>query len=219
MIWSNKCLLPAIVVVGLLAGCASAPTPLRELVSTGNPNASRISITSINEANIFDRNSVLPGKIYIDSIFYGEFSKNQREFAAEVLPGTRVVVVCPENDNKCINMQINVVPNKNYRYKYTLSSDYMVVMARLTWKLIPLGVEDYRPLGSNSIPVPIQNRLIPADTKAGGQDDLKNLQAKPNHQIDTGAEVKMEAASTRCSALGFQSGTQSFGECVLRLSK
>lgn len=102
----------------LLIGCASV-TPIREKQSLGNPEASLISITSSYEASLWNKNAVLPGKIYIDSVYYGDFSSSQRNFVAEVLPGTRLIVICPAHEYKCINAQVNVLPNKNYKYHYT----------------------------------------------------------------------------------------------------
>lgn len=212
MRYINNWLTLLIAVSFMLSGCAATPTPIREMISTGSPDASRISITSINEANIFDRNSVLPGKIYINGAFYGEFSKNQRDFAVEVLPGTHLIVVCPESDNKCINVQLNVLPNKDYKYKYTLTNDYMVIAARFTWKLVPLGVEDYRP-------VTIKSRQPAVDASPQSRDISKYSQPNIGNSNVSEEEKKMEEGKTRCSALGFQIGTQSFGECILRLSK
>ena len=197
-----------------LSGCAT-PVPIRELTSTGNPNASKISITSINEGNWLDKTSGLPGKIFIDGVAYGEFSRNQKEFSAEVLPGTRLIVVCPENDAKCINAQLNVLPNKSYRYKYTLA----VVPLQYIWKLIPLGVEDYKPLIKNTTTsAPSTDSKLKSENK---QND-ERLNAKDtnlNSTADTDVELKMKDAKDRCIALGFQAGTQSFGECILKISK
>lgn len=116
MNFPNKCRLIVIIAAIFLGGCASV-TPIREFTSLGNPKASKISITSINNNNIFDKNAVLPGKIYVNSVFYGEFSKTQKEFTAEILPGTNLIVICPVHQQQCINAQINVLPNKNYKYE------------------------------------------------------------------------------------------------------
>ena len=215
----NLKILITFIPVLFLSGC-STPVPIRELTSTGNPNASKISITSINESNWFDNTSVLPGKIYIDGVSYGEFSKNQKEFSAEVLPGTRLIVVCPENDAKCINSQLNVLPNKNYRYKYTFEQTYLVVTLKYTWKLIPLGVEDYKPLAKDTAtPAPSTNSKLKSENNAQKDERLNAKDTNLNSTVDTDIELKMKDGKERCIALGFQVGTQSFGECILKISK
>jgi uncharacterized protein YceK len=196
--------------VVLLSGCATV-TPIREKQSLGNPQASLISITSSYEASLWNKNAVLPGKIYIDSVFYGEFSSSQREFSAEVLPGTRLIVVCPYSEIRCINAQVNVQPNKNYRYHYTQIKEYRVVMLNYVWKLIPLDVQDYFPISqtnnrSTSISNPPANNVTPA-AASNNSNPSKNI------------EDQMNSAKIRCESLGFKAGTQSFGECILRLTQ
>jgi hypothetical protein len=197
----------------LVAGCA-APTPFRELVSTGNPNASRISINS-TRSTIYHSETFLPGKVYIDGVFYGEFSSSQKEFTAELLPGPKLIVVCPESDRKCVNLQLNVQPNKHYRYRYTVETQYLVIAANLIWRLIPLSVENYQPaIASGGARVEaIGNQVLLPQTSQGSTPPTVNGSA------DAEMEKKMMVGRERCVALGFQSGTQSFGECILRLTK
>ena len=215
----NSKILFTFIPVLFLSGCAT-PVPIRELTSTGNPNASKISITSINEANWLDKTSVLPGKIYIDGVSYGEFSRNQKEFSAEVLPGIRLIVVCPENDAKCINAQLNVLPNKNYRYKYTMEQIYLVVALQYVWKLIPLGVEDYKPLAKNTATsAPSTNSKLESENNSQIDERLNAKDTVLNSTANTEIELKMKDGKERCIALGFQVGTQSFGECILKISK
>jgi len=195
--------------VVLLTGCATV-TPIRERQSLGNPEASLISITSSYEASLWNKNAVLPGKIFIDSVFYGEFSSNQREFSAEVLPGTRLIVVCPYSEIRCINAQVNVLPNKNYRYHYTQIKEYRVVMLNYVWKLIPLDVQDYFPISHNNN----QSTLI-----NNQQNIVKPAAASNNSNPSKNIEDQMNSAKIRCESLGFKAGTQSFGECILRLTQ
>jgi hypothetical protein len=218
MKYLNKCKFFTIVVTVFLVGCATV-TPIRDFASTGNPSASKISISSINDTNMFNRNAVLPGKIYINSVFYGEFSDNQREFSAEVLAGTNLVVICPQHQQQCINAQINVLPNKNYKYRYTLVQEYRVLWLNYIWKLIPIGVEDYFPNANINSPAGLSNKALPVDSNTQTRNISNSPQIQPVDKTVTDVELKMEAGKARCSALGFQVGTQSFGECILRLSK
>ena len=196
--------------VVLLTGCATV-TPIRESQSLGNPEASLISITSSYEASLWNKNAVLPGKIYIDSVFYGGFSANQRDFSAEVLPGTRLIVICPAHEYKCINAQVNVLPNKNYRYRYTQIKEYRVIWLNYVWQLIPLDVQDYFPVSqtnnsSTLSTTPQLNNVTPA-ASSNNSNPSKNI------------EDQMNSAKIRCESLGFKAGTQSFGECILRLTQ
>jgi hypothetical protein len=154
---------------------------------------------------------VLPGKIYIDSVFYGGFSANQRDFSAEVLPGTRLIVICPAHEYKCINAQVNVLPNKNYRYRYTQIKEYRVIWLNYVWQLIPLDVQDYFPVSqtnnsSTLSTTPQLNNVTPA-ASSNNSNPSKNI------------EDQMNSAKIRCESLGFKAGTQSFGECILRLTQ
>jgi hypothetical protein len=214
----NKPLLLILMAVSFLTGCA-AVSPIQELVSTGNPIASKISITSIHEANIFNKNAVLPGKIYVNSKFYGEFSDSQRDFAVEVLPGTQLVVICPVHQAQCINAQVNVLPNKHYKFKYTQEKQYLVIMLNYIWKLIPMGVEDYFPVTNATTRTGVDIRQLPANSNIRNQGESIPPQIKPVGTVGGEDEKKMEIGKVRCTELGFQLGTQSFGECVLRLSK
>lgn len=218
MKYLNKYRFFSVLVTLFLFGCATV-TPIRDFVSTGNPSASKISISSINATSIFNRNAVLPGKIYINSIFYGEFSDNQREFSAEVLAGTNLVVICPQHQQQCINAQINVLPNKHYKYRYTLAQEYRVLWLNYIWKLIPIGVEDYFPNSNITTPTRVNNKALPVDSNTQIRNLSNSPQIQPVDKTATDVESKMEAGKARCSALGFQVGTQSFGECILRLSQ
>lgn len=217
MNFSRRFSILVIVAASFLGGCAST-TPMREFMHLGTSNASKISITSEYEANILNKNAVLPGKIYVNSVYYGDFSKNQRDFSLEVLPGTYLVVICPGTP-KCINAQINILPNKNYKFKYTQEKQYRVIMLNYVWKLIPTGVEDYFPNKNIATPSGVNNKTLPADSKPQSNNILTNPQVKPIGKTMTDVDSKMEVSKTRCLALGFKVGTQSFGECILRLSK
>jgi hypothetical protein len=214
----KKSFLLILTTVILLTGCATV-TPIPELVSIGNPSASKISITSIHETNIFNKNAVLPGKIYVNSKFYGEFSESQRNFSVEVLPGTQLVVICPVNQAQCINAQVNVLPNKNYKFKYTLETQYLVIMSNYIWKLIPTGVEDYFPVANATTRTGMDNKPTSINSNIKTQSDSMSPQAKPVGNVSSDDEKKMEISRVRCTELGFQVATQSFGECILRLSK
>lgn len=209
----------ALILLFGITGC-STPVPFREVADTGNPSASRITINSINEANLFDKTSVLPGKVYINGVFYGEFSNSQRNFSIETLQGAKLIVVCPEADNKCINMQVDILPNKHYKYKYTLAMGYYVVMANYRWSLVPVSVDDYYPANSpTSLVRPMISIPSPALAPTLDSGPKKNSEAQQVRQNDSDTEKKLEVAKGKCLTLGFQLNTQSFGECVMKLAK
>lgn len=87
------------------------------------------------------------------------------------------------------------------------------------WKLIPTGVEDYFPNTNNSVPTGVSNKTQSLDPNPQSNNISTNPQSKPIGKTMTDVDSKMEAGKTRCSALGFQVRTQSFGECILRLSQ
>ena len=187
----------------LLVGCAT-DNPFTPPQIIGGPNASRISITSINEANYFDRTSVLPGKVYLNGVYQGDFTKSSRTFTAELQEGSNLIVVCPERDTKCINVQLKVEPRKHYKYKYVNEVDYKVVWANFIWRLVPLEVTDYEPASATTSRSQVRD-TAPSSGKA-------STKTSPN------ALNEMEAARIKCLELGFKVDTESFGACILKIS-
>ena len=179
-------------------GCAT-PVPFREQSTLNDPNVSRLTITSINESNPFDRTSVLPGKVYVNGVYQGNFSSEQRTFTMEFIPSSQLVVVCTLDDLYCAKLQLSLQPNKHFKYKYFVESKFLGIAVNNIWKLDLLSTEDYK---------------IKVNAPSTNNSTGTSVPPKAESEIRT----SMENAKRKCSELGFKLNTQSFGECVLKLS-
>lgn len=181
----------------LMAGCAHTEhiPPLTQSKSakelSQDPNVSKITIFAMNKSSMRKMLGLdfAPGAISINGESLGGFSKNEQTFSHELSPGENTISV------GILNLKLKTEPNTHYFYSYEFGVTHWGVASTNDYSLKFLEKKPYREV-----------------TKS--QNEKKVLEKTQSNKIDQFAEAKKT-----CAELGFKPGTESFGNCVLKVGK
>ena len=182
----------------ILSGCSSLQ-PMKQSIKSqqiaNNSDTSKITISAINESGMRKTlgNDFAIGSIRINGELLGDFSKSEQVFTQFLSPGQNLIeVLLPGalHKSQIASVSFNVEPNTHYYFEYYFDANLLGVMKN-SLKLIKK--ETFRTSSTQSIQE--NNKVI--DTKSNKIDNSKKI----------------------CLDLGFKSGTEGFGKCVLQLSK
>lgn len=189
----------------ILSGCA---TPFKKPTSSINVNpatASKVTVLSVSNSSL--RRSIgkdfSESKVSINGEFIGDFSQSEKFFSYEVNPGPLSMDFCLEGYiPRCLSHKIQVDPNKHYFFEYELVGTYLVIGAGANRQIRLKQVAAYG------------NPQTPINPAVSQQPQQPIQKQTPPNQGATG----LESAKKKCIDLGFKIGTESFGQCILRLS-
>jgi hypothetical protein len=204
----------SLVLISLSLALAGCSTPFKQTSSSARINqstASRVTVQSVSTSS-FKKilgNDYSPAEVSINGELMGEFSRNETSFSYEVNPGSIRMDFCLSGYMPpCLVYNANIEPNKHYYFEYELEGRYMVIASGIQRKVRLAKVIPY---GNPLIQSPAQ---IPPQTPVD-----KNSQVKPPSQNSGSSnQAGLEAAKKKCIDLGFKVGTESFGNCVLKVA-
>lgn len=198
--------------VFILVGCANNQ-PFKQSANAQaiarHPSVSKITITGVNNNEMRKKmgNDFAVGSLKLNNEFLGNFTRESQVFSHEITPGNNKIEVYMDGmmGNPSV---INLVaePNTHYFYRYDWDTTFLGFGVTYSLKLTPVATQPYK----NSQPLEVldnKNSNIPQKSKQAQQE---------NNSSDV---VKLESAKKRCIELGFKQGTESFGNCVLRIAK
>jgi hypothetical protein len=180
-----------------LYGCAATPFK-KSIRQVSQDSASKITITSENKEWLSRlMNITVQGKVNLNGEYLGDFSSNEPVFSQEVNPGVNVIEIC---HGKCVKISPDIQPNSHYFYGYIYESRGTAVV----WTLRELKKEPYPSKSSSGTPVELQS-------------SNEQQKAKPAAR-QVGKSMGLDEAKKKCIELGFKVGTESFGNCVLKVA-
>jgi hypothetical protein len=190
--------------IAILSGCS---TPFKGATSTNiNPStASRVTVQSTTTSSLKKSigNDYSMASVSINGEFVGEFSRSEKSFSYEMNPGPISMDFCLDGYTpRCLNYRVTVEPNKHYFLEYSFDSQF-----------IGVGSSIQRKVNVNKI-VPYGN----VQTQIAVEKNPQLLQSNQKSAIPNQVGVGLETAKKKCIELGFKSGTESFGQCILKLS-
>lgn len=189
----------------ILSGCS---TPFKKTTASSNVNpvtASRVTVQSISNSSMgkLIGNDYSPAAVSINGEFIGEFSRNETSFSYEVNPGPLSMDFCLEGFMpRCLVHKVTIDPNKHYFYEYDLKGTYVVIGSGINRQVKLTKVAAYG------------NPQPPINSAVSQQPQQPIQKLPPSNQGAAG----LESARKKCIDLGFKIGTDSFGQCILRLS-
>lgn len=197
--------LPSVLIISILSlflfGCSSTQFK-NSNKSVSTPDASRITVISINTdgiRNLFGARPP-PGNIWLDGQFMGDFTSEASTFSEEVTPGSHTLEICQKDvfggkRRDCMGGKVTIAPNAHQYYQFTYNG--------YSFNFSSTRIERYQ--GQNSqTSNPSAPNAISSST--------------PTSTPSKGAPTAMDAAKKKCIELGFKVGTESFGNCVLKVA-
>jgi hypothetical protein len=162
-------------------------------------DSARVTIMSSLSSVISSRDWA-DGNVYINGIYQGSFGEHGKTFTRELNPGNYLVEVCQYllfkgdgSKSNCVSSNINAEKNQHYQFKFNLSGG----LGGGLWRLSAPTVANY----------------------PNKKEELKPSMPQAKSSNPAIQNVEMEDAKKKCINLGFKIGTESFGNCILRLSK
>ena len=183
-----------------LTGCIS-PTPFNQGTSVANnPDNSRLTINSVSVPNLGNmfKGGPAPGSVYIDGVYKGDFSSQQPVFSEELAPGGHTLEICQptiyNKKDRCGIVKFNISPQTHIFYEYFYNG--------YSYNLYSTKQERYG-ASTQSVPPP------------------PSLNAPQNSKSDLNQKglSSLEDARKKCIELGLKPGTESFGNCVMKIAK
>jgi len=202
----------SLVLISLSLALAGCSTPFKQTSSSARINqstASRVTVQSTTTSSLKKAvgNDYSPAEVSINGELMGEFSRSETSFTYEVNPGAIRMDFCLSGFMPpCLVYNVNIEPNKHYFLEYSFDSQFLVLGSSIQRKINVIKIVPY---GNAPIQAPPQT---PVD---------KNSQVKPpspNSGNSNQAGAGLEAAKKKCIDLGFKVGTESFGNCVLKVA-
>ena len=187
--WSIKAFLLTAI---FLVGCSS--TQFRNQGSgINNPSASRISVIPINTSRVANAFGIStpPGNIWIDGQYAGDITKEMPNFSEEMMPGQHLLEVC----------QGDPIFGKRQQclsLKINLAANTHIYY-------------EYEFTGSSYKLTTTKTERYPNSQTPNSSSPVFNSSVKGN-------QTGLEMAKKKCIELGFKVGTESFGNCVLKVA-
>jgi hypothetical protein len=197
-----------VVVVAICITIMGCSTPFKKPTSSINVNpatASKVTVQSVSNSSL--RRSIgkdfSESKVSINGEFIGDFSQSEKSFSYEVNPGPLSMDFCLEGYiPRCLSHKIQVDPNNHYFFEYELVGTYLVIGSGANRQIRLKQVAAYG------------NPQTPINPAVSQQPQQPIQKPTPVNQGATG----LESAKKKCIDLGFKLGTESFGNCVLKVA-
>jgi hypothetical protein len=207
---SIKNIFIAILVSMVVVGCASNQ-PFKQSVNTptisNHPGVSRLTITAVNNVSMRKTfgNDFAIGTLKLNDELMGNFNREHQVFSHEIMPGRNVIEITIDGMiGAPLKVALDAEPNKHYFYRYDLNMNYVVIGYGFNLKLTPIEVRPYK----NSQVPEINIKSEPITPKISDQ----------NQNRDSNIN-SLENAKKKCIELGLKPGTESFGNCVMKIAK
>lgn len=195
----------------VVIGCANNQPFKQSLNSStiaNHPGVSRITINAVNNIALRKTfgNDFAIGSLRLNNESMGDFSREHQVFSHEIMPGKNTIEIKAEGFiGPPLKLELEAEPNKHYFYRYDLSSYYIVIGSGVNLKLTPIEVRPYKNSQAPDIDLkkvgPITPKLI---------DETQKRDSNIN---------SLENAKRKCIELGLKPGTESFGNCIMKIAK